>query len=730
MTRLLALRPRLLFLVLLAVLPALGLVLYTGMEQRSAASAAARLEVQRWSRMVVHRQEDEIQAARQILATLSQVDDVREEKTATCNSLFAGILRSHPQIASLLAIRPSGQVFCSTLHVKSAPVFPDQAEIQRALQSQDLTIGKYALDPGTDMAVLSLSYPVFGHDGQPQSILFATLQLTWLDDFASSLGLPPGSMVVVFDQTGKILARYPNAQEWVGKLMPEQALVQTVSTQNQEGTAQAIGPDQVSRLYAFAPLGDKIHLGCSVAVGIPVIAISAVADDSLVRNLILLGSAAIFALLVAWVFGDVFIVRRVNLILAATQRLARGDLSARTGIRRPIGELSQLAYAFDRMADSLQERDKELREAESRYRTLVEQAPAITYIARLNPASSALYISPQIQSLGFSPEEWIADPERWVKQIHSDDRVRVLEHLARTHANQEPFQVEYRIISRDGEVHWFRDQAALVRGSAGEPLYFEGILLDITDRKRAEEEIRNLNANLEQRVQDRTQELLVVNQELEAFSYSVSHDLRTPVASAQNLARLILETYGSQIPADCLRSLKLIDENMKMMDRLITDLLDLARTTRQPLVKQTVIPTDLVKQLVEELRSLYEGRKVEFVIDEMPRCEADPGLARQVFVNLLSNAIKFTRAREVARIEVGYGPANGERAYFVKDNGVGFDEQSADRLFGAFQRLHSEDEYEGSGIGLAIVARIIHRHGGRIWAEGQVEQGATFYFVL
>ncbi|OGO40156.1 MAG: hypothetical protein A2Z03_12150 [Chloroflexi bacterium RBG_16_56_8] len=512
--------------------------------------------------------------------------------------------------------------------------------------------------------------------------------------------------------------------------MPDPALVSTVLNRNAAGTAEAAGLDQVSRLYAFAPLSDHKDLGGFVAVAIPTSVAFAVADQSFVRNIVLVGLATLLALLVAWIFGDVFIVRRVNTILAATQRLARGDLSARTGIRRPIGELSQLAYAFDRMADSLEERDKELREAESRYRTLVEQAPAITYIARLNPASSALYVSPQIQSLGFSPEEWIADPEHWIKQIHPDDRVRVLEHLARTHVNQERFQVEYRIFSRDGEVHWFRDQAALVRDRAGKPIYFEGILLDITDHKRAEEEIRNLNANLEQRVQDRTQELLVVNQELEAFSYSVSHDLRTPVATAQNLTRLILETYSSHIPADCLRSLKLIDENMKMMDRLITDLLDLARTTRQPLVKQTVIPTDLVKQLVEELHSLYEGRKVEFVIDEMPSFEADPGLARQVFVNLLSNAIKFTRAREVARIEIGYKSTNGENAYFVKDNGVGFDEQSADRLFGAFQRLHSEDEYEGTGIGLAIVARIIRRHGGRIWAASQVDQGATFYFVL
>ncbi len=249
---------------------------------------------------------------------------------------------------------------------------------------------------------------------------------------------------------------------------------------------------------------------------------------------------------------------------------------------------------------------------------------------------------------------------------------------------------------------------------------------EIAERKLIEEQVQDLNRDLERHAAD----LEAVNRELEAFSYSVSHDLRTPVATIGEFSRLLLKDYGARLPEEGQRFLRLIHEEAGAMDRLIQDLLSLSRATRQPLKKEEVPPNELVSRVLEELRNTQAGRDIEIVVDSLPPCAADPILLKQVWVNLLSNAFKFTRHCARARIQIGSVVQDGHTAYFVKDNGVGFDSEHADRLFGVFQRFHSEEDYEGTGIGLAIVERILRRHGGRIWAEAEVNKGATLYFTL
>lgn len=252
------------------------------------------------------------------------------------------------------------------------------------------------------------------------------------------------------------------------------------------------------------------------------------------------------------------------------------------------------------------------------------------------------------------------------------------------------------------------------------------LAIDITERKRAEQRIQELNRDL----QRRAVELHAANQELESFSYTVSHDLRTPLVAMENFARLLADECGEQLPVQGQLYLRLVRDNTTAMTRLIEGLLSLSRSTRQPLKKETTRPDEMVRQVVEELCSAQEKRPREIVIGDLPACEADPVLFKQVWVNLLSNALKFTRHRDTPRIEIGYRLIDGQGAYFVKDNGAGFDSSQAAKLFGVFQRFHTEDEFEGTGVGLAIVDRIIHRHGGRVWAEAEVNKGATFYFTL
>jgi len=253
---------------------------------------------------------------------------------------------------------------------------------------------------------------------------------------------------------------------------------------------------------------------------------------------------------------------------------------------------------------------------------------------------------------------------------------------------------------------------------------------EVRTRQETEEELQVINEELEMRVRERTAELEATNKELESFSYSVSHDLKTPLRAIEGFSRMLSGEHTAKLDTEGLRLLKVICDNTKIMGDLIDDLLALARLGRQQMRKSVIDLGDMANQVFLRLKTQAPGRNLQLTVNDLPSANGDYSLLYQVMMNLLSNAIKYTRSRKTAIIEVGGRIEGNENIYYVRDNGIGFDKRYGDKIFGAFQRLHGVEEYEGTGIGLAIVHRIIQRHGGRVWAEGKVDAGATFYFAL
>lgn len=288
------------------------------------------------------------------------------------------------------------------------------------------------------------------------------------------------------------------------------------------------------------------------------------------------------------------------------------------------------------------------------------------------------------------------------------------------------FIMECRVLWPDQSIHWISAQGSVFRDKNGKPVRMRGVVADITDRRAAEEAL-----DRQREVLARTNsELAAANKELEAFSYSVSHDLRAPLRHIDGFTHILKEEYASALPPEGVKYLDRVIQSANHMGNLVDDLINLARIGRKEMKTNKTSLDELVQAAVADLSNVSAGRKIEWRIRSLPQLDCDPGLVKLVFANLLSNALKFTRTREGAVIEIGLQSSNGIPAIFVRDNGVGFDPKYADKLFGVFQRLHRQDEFEGTGVGLATVQRIIHRHNGIIWAESELGQGTTFYFTL
>jgi PAS domain S-box-containing protein len=368
---------------------------------------------------------------------------------------------------------------------------------------------------------------------------------------------------------------------------------------------------------------------------------------------------------------------------------------------------------------------KTLAESEKKYRILVENAVEAIFVAQ---EGMIKFVNPRAtEMIGYTPEELTSRP--FTEFIHLDDRALVLERYAqRLQGFTIPSTYAFRIVHRSGDPRWVELNAALIEWQ-GKPATLN-FLTDITERKQAEEEIRRLNESLEQRVQERTAQLEAANKEMEAFTYSVSHDLRAPLRAVDGYTQILLEDHSVHLNEDAQTICRNIREGAQRMGQLIDDLLAFSRLGRAEMKVSPIDMHRLANSVFFELTTPKGRESIDFRLQPLPRAEGDPTMVRQIWMNLISNALKFSSKRERPTIEVGWQEGTQETIYSIRDNGAGFDKRYVHRLFGVFERLHSTREFEGTGVGLAIVQRIVNRHGGRAWAEGETDRGATFYFTM
>jgi PAS domain S-box-containing protein len=412
---------------------------------------------------------------------------------------------------------------------------------------------------------------------------------------------------------------------------------------------------------------------------------------------------------------------------ASVYRDESGQVIGVFAAARDVTERTRAEAALEKYRQHLEElvehRTQEVARSEKRYRSFVDVTSQFAWLT--DPNGLIVEDIPALRNFTGQTVEQVRGAG-WVDTLHPEDVQRTLEAWDHAVASQSLYETEYRMRRKDGEYRLMLARGVPIMDERGNVLEWVGTCIDITERRKAEEAIRQLNQDLAHRAL----ELEAANKELEAFAYSVSHDLRAPLRAVDGFSRILEEDYGQKIDDEGRRLLGVVRAETALMGKLIDDLLSFSRIGRRELLMNEIDMKDLVRSVCNKLRSANPGRNIEVQIDELPRAFGDQAMVRQALVNLVSNALKFTRPREKAVIEISGGREDGENVYSIKDNGVGFDMQYADKLFGVFQRLHSTEEFEGTGVGLAIVQRIIHRHGGRTWAEGIVGEGATFYFTL
>jgi len=696
-----SLRFRFALLIVLAMLPVLGLTVYTDLQEREKAISNVEDDVQRTADFVAGTQEQLIEGTRQLLVALAGNPEVREYGMDFCSKHFAEMLQQYPRYSNLGAIQPNGDLFCSGTSLGPPINFASQPWFRRSIESRDLAMGVCQIDQLKARPTLNFSYPVLDDAGNPQAVVFAALDLDQINQIASEVQLPEKTEFIMVAKGGVIVAYLPDPDRWVGKSALDSPMIKTILSKGEDVT-EIPGLDGVTRLYAFGPLHSTVDTELYVSLGIPVSIAYSEANRVLGHHLIGLGIVTLLALSAVWAGGNVFILRRVNALVSTAQRLSGGDMKARTGLSYGTGELDHLAHAFDDMAEALEQRAVQLRQAEVKYRTLVEQMPAIIYTARLDISRNILYVSPQVQALlGFPPEEWLEDNQLWLRQIHPDDREEVLARLSRTLARREPFCSEYRVFSKDGRLLWFNDEAIAVKDEITGEQYLQGIIRDVTENKEADEKLLNYQNQLRSLASQ-----LSLAEEKERRR--IATDLHDRVGQTLAISKIKLGLLRESSPSPDFQSS--VDEIRKLVEQAIQDTRSLIFKISSPILYELGFEAAL-EWLAEQVQKQH-GLEAHYEDDGQPKPLDDDirVVLFQAASELLVNVVKHARATQV---KVSVRKRHLSIEVTIEDDGVGFDMSEICSRWG-----------RGEGFGLFSIRERLNHLDGRLEVVSNPGYGA------
>jgi PAS domain S-box-containing protein len=477
--------------VIVVMTPALALVLYTGMEQRRHAAQIVQEDALRTTYTVTSYQEQLILSTHQLLKLLADTPAVTAHDSSSCSEVFARFNEQYPFYSLFAAADQDGTIFCGS----SANVVEDMSSnvADRDWFKRSVDIRRFVVSDvivrSSGNAVQTFGYPVYDQNKQLRAVIVAGLDINHLNEFSTRAQLPEGSIITMFDHHGTILARYPQTDEWVGQSLPDHPMIRTILDHQGEGTAELPGLDGTSQLFAFTYLRFN-QQGLYLSIGVPSEVAFRDANRLLARNLGMFVLIVLVEIVVAGIGGNIFIMRPIRLLANATQRLAEGDLTTSIDTKRNMGDLTILATSFNNMIDKLRQHETSLRQAEVRYRSLVEHVPAVIYTLDLT-TDCMTYISPRIQTLlGHPVDVWLNDRKKWISKIHPDDQPHLIQAIARSRETGGDLSIEYRLLHQDGSNIWVRDDGVVVKNEMNNGYTIRGTLLDISERKEAEDIIQ------------------------------------------------------------------------------------------------------------------------------------------------------------------------------------------------------------------------------------------------
>lgn len=750
-----SLRLRLLLIVAVAIIPALGLMIYTASEQRRVAAIEVQETALRLARLASANQEQLIEGARQILIILAELPEVRMQDSRGCDKRFAELLKKFPLYANFGAIKPNGDIFCSARPTSGPINAADRAYFQRTLKTRDFAVGEYQIGRITGKASVNLSYPVLGNNGAIQAVVFAALDLAWLNQLIVKAELPQEATLSVIDRNGTILAHYPDAEKWIGK-STSKTILNTVLVRH-EGIGEDIRVDGTASLYAFTTLSgppDSAHLHLIIAA--PERVAFAEADRILTRNLAGLGIVSILAFLAAWFGGDLFVLRHVNALVRATKRLSLGDLSARTGLPFGKGELGQLARSFDGMAESLERRYQQLKalhkidmaitstlDLRTTLDVLLEKIDSLfpnsaTTVRLLNKESGELE---SVACQNLDEEEWKAATAKvrgGLSRMLPENNAPLMVLNAQT----DPRSLSLDFLRKHGLVSYLRVPLTAKSEVLGVLTLFTKEEHEFTNEEveflttlGSQAAIAIYNSQLYQQTKHQAIELEKSNKVKDEFLSVMSHELRTPLNVVMGYTGMIKDQMLGEINQKQEEALsKVAGRSMDLLN-MINEILQVTSIEAQT-VKVESHELSL-HDFLDNLRSNYEAplnKEVSLMWDypsSLPVVKTDSEKLTHILQNLINNAIKFT-AKGYVTITARYLAGEKNLEFKVADTGVGIPEEALPSIFERFRQVDSSEtrRYGGVGMGLYIVKKFTELLGGTVEVESNLGKGSAFTVSL